>query len=118
MDHHAVELFMLLLILATGAQWLAWKLHVPAIILLSAVGILLGPGLAVLNPHNQMGDMLGMLVSMAVAVILFDGGLSLKFSELREIRRAVWQLVWLGGFLSWVLITLAAVYVAGLSWGV
>lgn len=118
MDHHAVELFMLLLILATGAQWLAWKLHVPAIILLSAVGILLGPGLDVLNPHNQMGDMLGMLVSMAVAVILFDGGLSLKFSELREIRRAVWQLVWLGGFLSWVLITLAAVYVAGLSWGV
>lgn len=118
MEHHAVELFMLLMVLAVGAQWVAWRLHIPAIVLLSAVGITLGPGLGVLDPHTQMGDMLGVLVSMAVAVVLFDGGLSLKFSELRETRRAVWQLVWVGGFLSWLLITCTAALVAGLSWPV
>ncbi len=115
MEHSAIQIFTLLLVLAVGAQWLAWRTHLPAIVLLSVVGIVLGPVLGVIEPHAQMGGMLGSLVSLAVAVILFDGGLSLRFEELKETKRAVWRLVGIGGLLSWVLITMAACYIMGLS---
>ena len=79
--------------LGLGAQWLAWRLQAPAIVLMSLAGLAVGPlwslifGEPLLSPQATFGDVFRPIVSLAVAVILFEGGLVLKFENLREARR-------------------------------
>jgi NhaP-type Na+/H+ or K+/H+ antiporter len=103
-------------VLGILAQWLAWRLRVPAIILLLGAGLAAGPGLGWLRPQEAFGDLLRPVVKLAVALILFEGGLHLKFSELKEAGRAVRRLVWPGVAISWVLGSLAAHFIGGLTW--
>ncbi|MEM9053754.1 MAG: sodium:proton antiporter, partial [Pseudomonadota bacterium] len=69
--------------LGLGAQWLAWRLQAPAIVLMSLAGLAVGPlwsvifGDPLLNPSDSFGDVFRPIVSLAVAVILFEGGLVL-----------------------------------------
>ncbi|MEM7766089.1 MAG: sodium:proton antiporter [Pseudomonadota bacterium] len=119
--------------LGLGAQWLAWRLQAPAIVLMSLAGLLVGPIWAVvlgnpssplfygvegslLNPSKEFGDLLRPIVSLSVAVILFEGGLVLKFEHLRDAGAAVRRMVFFGGPIAWVLGTLAVHFVAGLDW--
>jgi NhaP-type Na+/H+ or K+/H+ antiporter len=68
--------------LGIAAQWLAWRLRIPSILLLLTFGIVVGPVTGLLHPDELFGPLLPPLVSLAVAVILFEGGLSLKVREL------------------------------------
>ncbi len=93
----------LVLALAAGvvAQSLARHLRLPGIVLLLAVGAGLGPdGLGWVQPRS-LGEGLFTLVDLAVAVILFEGGLNLEISRLRREQTAIRRLVTWG-----VLITL------------
>ncbi|MEM9725375.1 MAG: sodium:proton antiporter [Pseudomonadota bacterium] len=99
-----------------ASQWLAWRLRLPAIVLLLFAGLLLGPGLGALNPAEDFGEIFKPLVAMAVAIILFEGGITLKFAEIRHTGLAVRRLVVLGAPIGWALGTLAAHYAAGLDW--
>lgn len=100
------------------AQWTAWKLRVPAIIFLLLFGFILGPVAGMVQPDHLMGDLLKPAIAAAVAIILFEGSLQLHFKELRETRRAVRDVILLGAPVGWLLITLAAHYIAGLEWAV
>jgi len=119
--------------LGLGAQWLAWRMQAPAIVLMSLAGLTVGPIWAVvfgnpqspffygqegslLNPSKEFGDLLKPIVSLSVAVILFEGGLALKFEHLRDAGAAVRRMVFFGGPTAWLLGTLAAHFVAGLDW--
>lgn len=106
----------LVLVLGAGSQWLAWRTRVPVIIVLTVVGLIMGPGLHILQPAKQFGDALGTIVGLAVAVVLFDGGLNLRFYELRHAAVGVRRLVYFGVPLSFAFYSLATHYVAGLSW--
>ena len=99
-----------------GAQWLAWRLRLPAIVLMLAVGLLVGPATGLFVPARDIGALTGPLISLAVAVILFEGGLSLDLHRLGDARAGVMRLVVIGAPLGWLTSTLALVYVAGLSW--
>ena len=57
----------------------AWRLRVPTIALMLGIGLLAGPLLGVLDPKAALGDLLTPIISIAVAVILFEGGLTLNF---------------------------------------
>lgn len=111
------------LIIAAGmtAQWLGWRLQWPAIVLLSIAGLLLGPlselafSAPLLDPVNDFGDLLRPAIGLAVALILFEGGLTLRFADLRDAGGAVRRLVFVGAPLGWLLNTAAAYYLAGLS---
>lgn len=105
-------------ILGIGAQWIAWRTGWPAIALMLAAGVISGPVLHLINPEHVFGELLEPMVSVAVALILFEGGLSLNFRELRKTDGAVTRLVLLGAPLGWVLGALACYYVAGLVWPV
>ncbi|BBD01519.1 hypothetical protein YGS_C1P2774 [Sphingobium sp. YG1] len=105
-------------ILGIGAQWIAWRTGWPAIALMLAAGVIGGPVLGLIHPHAVFGDLLEPMVSVAVALILFEGGLSLNFRELRKTDGAVIRLVLLGSPIGWVLGSLACYYVAGLVWPV
>ena len=108
----------LILVLGVAAQWLAWRIKFPAIILLSVFGIVAGPVLHVLQPSLQFGHALEVIISLSVAVVLFDGGLNLRFHELQHAAIGVRRLVYLGVPISFVLYSLATHYIGGLSWPV
>ena len=105
-------------ILGIGAQWIAWRTGWPAIALMLAAGVIGGPVLHIINPEHVFGELLEPMVSIAVALILFEGGLSLNFRELRKTDGAVIRLVLLGAPIGWVLGAIACYYVAGLVWPV
>lgn len=111
---------LLVCILGVGflAQWLAWRVKLPAILFLLLAGILMGPVAGVLKPDALLGPLLFPVVSLAVAVILFEGSLTLRFSELPDIGRAVRGLVTYGAIVAVFMLGVAAHYLAGLSWEV
>lgn len=98
------------------AQWLAWRVKLPAILFLLLAGIVLGPVTGVVNPDELLGDLLFPIVSLAVALILFEGSLTLRLQELPGIGRAVRGLVSYGAVATLLLLAVAAHFVAGLSW--
>jgi NhaP-type Na+/H+ or K+/H+ antiporter len=99
-------------------QWVAWKLRLPAILFLLVAGIGLGPVLGILNPDALLGDMLFPIVSLAVAVILFEGSLTLKFSELREHGKMVRNLLVTGVLVTWIVGSLAAYIALDMSFAI
>lgn len=101
-------------ILGVGAQWVAWRINRPAIALMLFAGIMAGPVLGLLNPENDFGNLLDPIVKLAVAIILFEGGLSLNFRDLRHAGSGVLRLVIIGVPLGWALGTAAGYYGAGL----
>ncbi|MCA2012112.1 cation:proton antiporter [Cereibacter sphaeroides] len=103
-------------VLGVGAQLWAWRMNIPAIVLLLAAGFLVGPVFGLLDPARDIGPLTGPMVSIAVAIILFEGGLTLNFKTLRGAERGVFRLVVLGAPLGWILSTLALRYGAGLGW--
>lgn len=110
--------FALIGILGIGAQWIAWRTGWPAIALMLAAGVVAGPITGLIVPEHTFGDLLEPMISVAVALILFEGGLSLNFRELRKTEGAVTRLMMVGIPLGWVLGALACYYVAGLVWPV
>ncbi len=102
--------------LGVGRQWLAWRLRMPAIVLMLVAGLLVGPVLGLLDPARDFGDMMTPIIAMAVAIILFEGGLTLNFRWLRDAAVGVRRLIFIGAPLGWLLSALALHYVAGLGW--
>ncbi|EDQ32378.1 NhaP-type Na+/H+ and K+/H+ antiporter [Hoeflea phototrophica DFL-43] len=99
-----------------AAQWFAWRLQLPAIVLLLAAGFIAGPATGFLDPATDFGDIYRPMVSIAVAIILFEGGLTLNFSEIRETSKAVRRIIMYAGPMVWGMGALAAHYIGGLSW--
>ena len=100
------------LVLGIASQWIAWRLRWPAILVLLLAGIAAGPGAALIDPDALLGDLLLPFVSLSVAIILFEGGLSLRFRELHD--ATVLRLITIGAAVTWVLAAAAAYWIAGL----
>jgi len=119
MDFHILYLVSVLGLGMVG-QWIAWRLRLPAILVLLLFGFgfgyawsLLPPDVA--TPDRLLGrDLFFAGVSLAVGVILFEGGMSLRFAELRETGRAVFGLVTVGILITWTLTAEAANLFLGL----
>ena len=99
-----------------GAQWLGWKFRLPAILLLLLSGLLAGPVLGLVNPDELMGNMLTPFINISVAVILFEGGLSLRFNELKNVGGAIGNLVSIGALLTWILTSVSAYFFFDFGW--
>ncbi len=95
-----------------GAQWVAWRQRVPAIVLMLGIGLLAGPLLGVLDPNAVLGDLMTPIISIAVAVILFEGDLTLNFHQPRGASQGVTRLVLVWAPLGWITSALALHYVA------
>ncbi len=101
--------------LGIAAEWFAWRIGLPSILVLLVFGFLAGPLTGFLDPDAMLGDLLFPVVSISVAVILFEGGASLRMSELREIGGVVRNLVTIGAALTWVLAAVGAYAFLGLD---
>jgi len=102
--------------LGVGAQWLAWRLQLPGIVLMLLAGVIAGPVLGILDPARDIGQLVAPMVSVAVAIILFEGGLTLNFHQLSDAATGVKRLVFVGAPLGWLTSAMALHYGAGLGW--
>lgn len=118
MEHHLNLLLILIAVLGISMQWLAWRIKIPAIILLTIAGILVGPTFGILHPSEDFGDLFHPIIQLGVAVILFEGGLNLRLHELKEVASGVKRMVTVGVVFSWVLGSIGAYYIGHLSWPV
>ena len=111
--------FTLVLALGIAAQWLAWKCKLPSILVLLAFGFGLGQFDGATIDDYLVGDnVLLSAVGLCVAIILFEGGLTLKFSDLKESGTPVIRLCVLGVAISFFLSYAAMKYVLGFDWRV
>ncbi|SOD92021.1 cation:proton antiporter [Caenispirillum bisanense] len=100
-----------------AAQWVGWRTRIPPIVLLFGLGLVVGPVTGLIRPGEQLGHGLEVIVGMAVAVVVFEGGLKLDLRELREVKVGISRLVVLGLPLNWLFGTLAAHWIVGVGWG-
>ena len=105
-----------ILVLGVGSQWLAGHLKIPSILLLLVSGILAGPVSGFIQPDQLFGHLILPVVSLSVAVILFEGGLGLRISHLREIGKPLLLLLTVGVLVTGVLCSLAAHFILRFDW--
>ena len=120
-----------IIILGILAQWVAWKFKIPAILPLILIGLFVGPIAAeflsddgakwiepVWNGEKGLfpGDGLYYFVSLAISIILFEGGLTLKRNEIKTVGPVITKLITLGSAITFFGAGIVAHYVFNLSW--
>ncbi|WP_150451538.1 cation:proton antiporter [Arenibacter lacus] len=119
-----------IVVLGILAQWVAWRFKLPAILPLILIGLLVGPiatlftvdGTKLIRPiWNEkqglfLGESLYHFVSLAIGVILFEGGLTLKRSEISRVGPVITKLITVGSIVTFFLAGAAAHFVFNLSW--
>ena len=118
MDDSQILLQTITLAITAGIlmQVLAEKVRLPSIVFLMIAGLLLGPeGFGLIEP-KVLGPGLEVLVSLAVALILFEGGLSLDFNEFKSVNKSVRNMLSLGLVITILGSSMAAHFVMGLDW--
>lgn len=120
-----------IIILGILAQWVAWKFKIPAILPLILIGLLVGPIAAeflsedgtkwiepIWNGEKGLfpGDGLYYFVSLAISVILFEGGLTLKRSEIKNVGPVITKLITLGSAVTFFGAGILAHFIFDLSW--
>ncbi len=100
------------------SQWVAWRFKLPAIVVMSIVGLLVGPIFGWIHPEEDFGSLYEPVISIAVAIILFEGSLNLDLREVRGLSKSVFRIVTFGAIIAWLLGSVMAHYVAGLTWSV
>ncbi|MBV5220640.1 cation:proton antiporter [Staphylococcus hominis] len=103
-DLPVMLIIVLFLALGIFSQWLANRIKWPSIVVMSIVGLLVGPILGLANPEHTLGsEVFSPIVSLAVAIILFEGSSNLDFRELKGISKAVIRIITIGATIAWVL---------------
>lgn len=119
-----------IIILGILAQWVAWKFKIPAILPLILTGLIVGPfstlhsidGNKWIEPlwNGQIGlfpgESLFNFVSLSIALILFEGGLTLKKDEIRNVGSVIYKLITLGAFVTMITAAVAVHFIIGLAW--
>lgn len=120
-----------IIILGILAQWMAWKFKIPAILPLILIGLLVGPiaaefisedGVKWIQPVYENGrglfpgESLFYFVSLAISIILFEGGLTLRMGEIKNVGPAITKLITIGSLVTFFGAAIAAHYVFYLSW--
>lgn len=99
-----------------SALWLAWILKIPAIIILLGFGFIAGPLTGFINPDVIMGDLFQPFVSLSVGLIMFEGGLSLKYRDIKSERPVLINLLTTGVLLTWIFVAVSAALFTGIDW--
>jgi NhaP-type Na+/H+ or K+/H+ antiporter len=123
-----------IIVLGILAQWLAWRIKVPAILPLILIGLLVGPlstyftdnGMKIIEPvyHEATesglfpGEYLFYFVSLSIGIILFEGGLTLKRKEIADVGPVILKLITLGSAITFIGAGLAAHFIMGLPWSI
>ena len=116
MIEHTMFMLAMICLIGIACQWLAWWMKIPAILLLLIAGIVVGPVTGVIDPDQLFGDLLFPIISLSVALILFEGGLTLRLHQIRDVGHVVRNLVTIGALVTWVVIALGTHGFLGFAW--
>lgn len=120
-----------IIILGILAQWMAWRFKIPAILPLILIGLLVGPiaaeffsedGKKWIQPQWNgeeglfPGESLFNFVSLAISIILFEGGLTLRMRETKRVGPIITKLITLGSMVTFFLGAIAAHHIFYLNW--
>ncbi len=119
-----------IIILGIIAQWVAWKFKIPAILPLILIGLFVGPFSTMFSDDGNKwieplwngvnglfpGESLFNFVSLSIALILFEGGLTLKKDEIKSVGPVIYKLITLGAFITMIIAGIAAHFIIGLNW--
>ena len=119
-----------IIILGILAQWVAWKFRIPAILPLILTGLFVGPFSTMFSADGNKwiepvwngqyglfpGESLFNFVSLAIALILFEGGLTLKKDEIKSVGPVIYKLITVGALITMVTAGIAAHFIIGLNW--
>ena len=119
-----------IVILGILAQWVAWKFKIPAILPLILIGLLVGPVSTLISVDGTKwiepiwngkeglfpGESLFYFVSLAISIILFEGGLTLKLKEVKNVGPVITKLITLGSAVTFFGAGLAVHYIFDLTW--
>ncbi len=119
-----------IIILGILAQWMAWKFKIPAILPLILIGLLVGPlatlytedGSKLIQPiYNGAkglfpGESLFYFVSLAISIILFEGGLTLRRDEVLNVGPVILKLITVAVIVTFFGAGIAAHFIFDLSW--
>ncbi len=119
-----------IIILGIIAQWVAWRLKLPAILPLILIGLLVGPVATLFTEDGEKliepiwngekglfpGESLYYFVSLAISIILFEGGLTLKRSEIKNVGPVITKLITVGTLVTFIGAGVVTHFVFGLSW--
>ena len=100
MIEHTMFMLAMICLIGIACQWLAWWMKIPAILLLLIAGIVVGPVTGVIDPDQLFGDLLFPIISLSVALILFEGGLTLRLHQIRDVGHVVRNLVTIGALVT------------------
>jgi len=108
------------LLVLTGllCQWLAWRIRLPAILFLLLAGLLAGPVTGLLSPDDVFGELLMPFVYLSVAIILFEGSLTLRVAEIRNESLVVQRMITSGALVTWVVVGVGVFFLFDFSWQV
>jgi NhaP-type Na+/H+ or K+/H+ antiporter len=119
-----------IIVLGILAQWVAWKLKIPAILPLILIGLFVGPVSTLISENGAQwiqpiyngksglfpDQNLYNFVSLAIGIILFEGGLTLRQGEVKKIGPVIIKLISLGSAVTFIGGGVAAHYIFGLDW--
>ncbi|MFH1218008.1 MAG: sodium:proton antiporter [Pseudomonadota bacterium] len=112
------KVFILSCVIFAGiiCQWIAWRVKLPAILFLLFTGIIVGPVAGLLDSDALFGDLLFPFISLSVAVILFEGSLTLRFHQIIGLRKVVQNLISFGVLVTWLITTIVTRFALDFSW--
>lgn len=115
LHQHLIEVMASILIIGIAMQWIGWRLKIPALILLILAGFIIGPITGWINPKEDFGDMLQPIISLSVAIILFEGGLNLKWHEFKQNSQVIYRLITWNVVATFSFGAIGSHYLVGLS---
>ena len=112
------------------AQWFAWRFKIPAILPLLLIGLLLGPVSTLFTEDGSKwlepiwngtkglfpGHSLFYFVSLSISIILFEGGLTLKLNEVKNVSSVITKLITIGSLVTFIGAAIAVFFIFNLSW--
>jgi len=99
-----------------ACQWIAWRVKLPAILFLLLTGMVVGPLTGLLDTGKLFGDLLFPFISLSVAVILFEGSLTLRFHQIAGLSQVVRDLVSFGVIVTWLITAVVTRYALDFPW--
>lgn len=117
--HDPVATVALAIGVGIGAQWVATRARLPAIVVMLGAGLAVGPGLGLIDPDAAFGDLLAPFVALGVGILVFEGALGLRWADISATTRSVvGRLLTIGVVVSFVGASLAAYLLTDLPKGV
>lgn len=95
---------------------MAWRVRVPPILFLLLAGLIIGPFTGSLQVDQILGNLLFPFISLSVAIILFEGSLTLTFREIRDMQKVVRNIVSGGMVVTWLIVAVTSRMIFQLSW--